>query len=51
MNTNGSLTDFFFFLSKFSFMNIHDSQDNNGGSGYLFISSQPILPASQILRH
>ena len=51
MNTNGSLTDFFFFLSKFSFMNIHDSQDNNGGSGYLFISSPPIPPASQIHRH
>ena len=41
----------FFFLSGFSFMNIHDSQDSRGRGGYLFNSSLPLPPASQTLRH
>ena len=42
---------FFFFLSGFSFTNIHDSQDSRRGGGYLFNSSLPLLPASQTPRH
>ena len=39
-----------FFLSGFSFTNIHDSQDSREGGGYLFKSSLPFPPASQTLR-
>ena len=43
--------NFFFFLSGFSFTNIHDSRDSREGGGYLFNSSLPLPPASQTLRH
>ena len=37
----------FFFLSGFSFTNIHDSQNSRGRGGYFFYSSVPLPPASQ----
>ena len=47
----GNVFFFFFFLSGFSFTNIHDSRDSREGGGYLFNSSLPLPPASQTLRH
>ena len=41
----------FFFLSGFSFTNIHYLQDSRGRGGYLFNSSLPLPPASQTLRY
>ena len=41
----------FFFLSGFSFTNIHDSQDSRRKRRLFFYSSLPLLPASQTLRH
>ena len=38
-----------FFLSGFSFTNIHDSRDSRGRGGYLFNSSLPLPPATQTL--
>ena len=41
-----------FFLSGFSFTTIHKSQDCRGrGRAFLFISSIPLPPASETLRH
>ena len=40
-----------FFLSGFSFTNIHYLQDSRGRGGYLFNSSLPLPPASQTLRY
>ena len=40
-----------FFLSGFSFTNIHYSRDSRGRVGYLFNSSLPLPPALQTLRH
>ena len=42
---------FFFFLSGFSFTNIHDTQDSRGRGRYLFNSSLPLPPAPRTLRH
>ena len=41
----------FFFLSGFSFTNIHYLQDSRGRGGYLFNSSLLLPPASQTLRY
>ena len=41
----------YFFLSGFSFTSIHESQDCRGRGGHVFISSLPLPPASQTLRH
>ena len=41
----------FFFLSGFSIMNIHDSQDSWGRERLFFKSSLPLPPAPQTLRH
>ena len=41
----------FFFLSRFSFTNILESQDCREGGGYFFNSSLPLPPDSQTLRH
>ena len=40
-----------FFLSGFSFTNIHYLQDSRGRGGYLFNSSLSLPPASQTVRH
>ena len=40
-----------FFLSGFSFTNIHKSQDCKEGGGHFFNSSLPFPPASQTPRH
>ena len=45
------ITFFFFFLSGFSFTNIHDSRDSRGRGRVSFNSSLPLPPASQTLRH
>ena len=41
----------FFFLSGFSFTNIHESQDCRGRGGHFFNSSLPLPPALQTLRY
>ena len=41
----------FFFLSGFSFTNIHESQDCRGRGRAFLNSSLPLPPASQTLRH
>ena len=46
-----SLTLLGFFLHRFSFMNMQDSQDREEREGYLFNSSLPLPPALQMLRH
>ena len=50
-NNGFSSDNSFFFLSGFSFPNIHDSQDSRRRGGYLFTSSLPLPPVSQTLRH
>ena len=49
-----NLCEYCFFLSVFSFANIHDLQEkgkviSGEGEGYLFNSSQPLQPASQTI--
>ena len=51
-----NLCEYCFFLSVFSFANIHDLQEkgkviSGEGEGYLFNSSQPLQPASQTIRY
>ena len=50
-NVFRSMISLFFFLSWFSFTNIHDSQGNRERVGYLFNSSLTLPPATQTLRH
>ena len=40
-----------FFLSEFSFTNIHDSQDTEGRRRLSFKSTLPLSPVSQTLKH
>ena len=47
----GNVFFFFFFLSGFSFTNIHEPQDCRGRGRHFFNSSLPLPPASQTMRH
>ena len=48
---HAAVSTHFFFLSGFSFTNIHESQDCREGGGHFFNSSLPLPSASQTLRH